>query len=208
MKGAAAAPFIFEEGSLRLREPAAPALGDLAFTFKARKNAVEIVLLYPHLRCQLGDRDARLPLHEAERFDCPRSAPFSPSRPAASCRPGRFAFGFRRRPRFFRGGGGGPGGAFFTRTAGTPGAFAAGHRGDDAGTCRAAHAGQSSHCCLQTTVLVHGRLKFFKSIAYLAALLVKEVVHVLSSSLVWLGMRAISHLTLVLPCSPSLHASA
>jgi hypothetical protein len=193
MKGAAAAPFIFEEReSLGLREPAAPALGDLAFTFKARKHAVEIVLLYPHLRCQLRDRDARLSLHQAERFDCPRSAAFSPSRPAASGRAGRFAFWFCRRPRFFRGGGAGGGGAFFTRTAGTPGAFAAGYRSGDAGTCRAAHAGQGGQCCLQPTVLVHGRLKFFKSISYLAVLLVKEVVHVLSSSLVWLGIRAIS----------------
>ena len=68
MKGAAAAPLIFEEGSLRLREPAAPPLGDLAFTFQAGKNAVEVVLLDPHLRRELGDGDAGLPFHEGQRL--------------------------------------------------------------------------------------------------------------------------------------------
>ena len=185
MRGAAAAPLIFEEReSLGLREPAAPALGDLAFTFKARKNAVEIVLLDPHLCGQLGDRDARLPLYQGERFDRPRPAPFTASSAAASRRAGRFAFGFcrGRRP-----GGGCGGGAFFTRTAGTSGAAAAGNRGGDARARRAADPGQGGRSCLEAAILVHGRLKFFKSVAYLAVLLVKEVVHVLSSSLVWLG---------------------
>src|SRR5947207_11716457 len=110
MKGAPDAPFISAVEPLRLRVPAAPALCDLAFTFQAGKNAVEVVLLDPHLRGQLGDRDARLPFHEGERFDCAGPAPFTASSAAASRCAGRFAFGFRRSPRPRRGGGSGGGG--------------------------------------------------------------------------------------------------
>src|SRR6516164_7123835 len=100
-------------------KPAASALRDLFFLLQTWQHPVEIVLLYPHLRCQLGDGDAGLSLHERVRLDRTRSASFAPAGAAARSRAGSFPFGF---------GGGGPPGAV-NGAAGSPRSTAAGAGG-------------------------------------------------------------------------------
>jgi hypothetical protein len=46
--------------------PASALLADLALSLKPRKDSIEIVLLDPHLRGELRDRDSGLGLDEGE----------------------------------------------------------------------------------------------------------------------------------------------
>jgi hypothetical protein len=62
-----------------LRVPGPPLLGDLAFLLEAWKHAVEIVLLDPHLRRELGNRDICLGVHERKRLSGARAAAFAPT---------------------------------------------------------------------------------------------------------------------------------
>jgi hypothetical protein len=59
--------------------PAAPLLAYLAFSFQPGKDAVEIVLLDPHLRRNLGDRDPRLLLNDRKGFRGLLAAALPPS---------------------------------------------------------------------------------------------------------------------------------
>src|SRR6516164_4694740 len=100
-------------------KPAASALRDLFFLLQTWQHPVEIVLLYPHLRCQLGDGDAGLSLYERVRLERTRAAPFAPAGAAARGRAGRFPFGF----------GGDPSGGAVNRAAGSSRSTAAGGGG-------------------------------------------------------------------------------
>src|SRR2546425_819379 len=80
---------------LALRVPAATPLGDLSFLFQAREHTVEVVLLYAHLRRELGDGYSRLALHERERLRRARATAFAAPCAAPARRPAGFAFCFR-----------------------------------------------------------------------------------------------------------------
>src|SRR5262249_17665585 len=77
-----------------LGKPASSALCDLLFLLQAWQHPVEVVLLYPHLRCQLGDRDSGLCVYERVRLDRTSAASFAPAGAAARGRAGSFPFGF------------------------------------------------------------------------------------------------------------------
>ena len=94
--------------------PASTLLSDLLFLLEPRQDAVQVVLLDAHLGGELGNRDARLTLHERQRLE----------RRACRC-----LYAFRARPlpgrRLFGAGFGGRGfaGGFFgaTEPRGLPG---------------------------------------------------------------------------------------
>src|SRR6266566_2186928 len=156
--------------------PAATALVDLPFLFKTRQHAVQVVLLDAHLRRQLGDRDPGLALHEGESLGCPRATAFTAPRAASARRPARF---FASR---FSGRSGGAGG-FGARARATRPSWTTTARSRARGA-RAAQAGQRGSCGFETVELIHGGLELPQSIGDLSALVVKEVVHDSSSSLV------------------------
>jgi len=98
---------------LGLGVPAASPLGQFPFLLEAGKHAVEVVLLDTHLRRQLGDRDAWLPLHERQRLRCAGAAAFAASGTTFPGGRGGFAATARRTAYFF----GARGTAHFFRTA-------------------------------------------------------------------------------------------
>jgi hypothetical protein len=169
------------------RVPAPPLLCDLAFCLKSGQHAVEIVLLDSHLRRQLGNRDPGLALDERQCLSGARPAAFATACATAGARgPGAFGpAGFFAR---FGGRCTGCGFGFGFDASARPGrtsrtATARGCGGGGACACRA-HFGERSGGGFQSRVLLHCGLELPQPVGYLSALLVKEVVHDPSSSLV------------------------